>query len=105
MPTLVRRRRRRGRSVCDLTKVLLGVARFGRLAAQLHWAWEQTANAVGYLVSCNYQHVILRCRPEPDRDAKGDIFNKERPPPTHRYESTALPSFFVPDLPPIKTVL
>lgn len=77
--------------------------RFGRLAAQLHWGFEQSQTTAGYLVWCQFQGIVLKCRPEPDRDAKGETFSKERQPPTHRFPSTATPSFYVTDLPAIRT--
>lgn len=79
------------------------LGRFGRLQAQLHWQWEQSNTTAGYLVYCSYQGIILKCRPEPDRDAKGETFSKERQPPSHRFPSTATPSFYIPDPPPIRT--
>jgi len=79
------------------------VGRYNRLAAQLHWGWEHNNNQSGYVVWVHFQGAQLRCRPEPDRDAKGETYTKERQPPTHRYPSTATPSFWVLDLPPIKT--
>jgi len=59
-----------------------------RMSCQLVWTWKQTEfNVVAF------GNVALKCAPPPKLDASG----KRLPPPTHRYPSTATPSFYLPD--------
>ena len=66
---------------------------FHRMEAQLVWHWQN----LEYNVQC-FGGQQLTCAPPVRLDATG----KPLPPPTHRYPSTATPSFYLP-APEVKT--
>jgi hypothetical protein len=72
-----------------------------RMHAQLNFGWDEQKN--GYLVQAFEDQEQLHCRPNPNQI--NPLTGKVIPPehlPTHRYPSTATPSFYVP-APAIKT--
>lgn len=75
------------------------IPRQDRMAAQLNFTWDE-ANGAYEVVAMG---VSLKCRPDPRQTnpLTGKIIEPEHL-PTHRFPSTATPSFYVP-LPPIKT--
>lgn len=75
------------------------IGRLPRMEAQLSFGWNEEEG--GYQVTAF--RVELRCKPDPKQT--NPVTGKPIPPehlPTHRFPSTATPSFFVPP-PPIKT--
>ena len=76
------------------------VSTIGRMSAQLSFEWDE--NKGGYNVA-SFDGEYLRCRPDPNQT--NPLTGKAIPPdqlPTHRYPSTATPSFYVP-APTIRT--
>jgi hypothetical protein len=72
-----------------------------RIHAQLSFGWDETKN--GYNVTAFEDRESLHCRPDPNQ--LNFLTGKVIPPeqlPTHRYPSTATPSFYVP-APAIRT--
>ena len=69
------------------------VARVARLTSQLRWTWDD--NAGGYDIQAF--GISLKCRPDPNQinPLTGKVFAPEQL-PTHRFPSTATPSFYVP---------
>lgn len=71
-----------------------------RMMAQLNFSWDEQKNC--YLVTA-FEDLELHCRPNPNQI--NPLTGKVIPPehlPTHRFPSTATPSFYVP-APAIKT--
>lgn len=78
------------------------VSELDRMHAQLNWGWDDQKGGY-YVNSYDEGNEALRCRPNPGmiNPLTGKIIPPEQL-PTHRYPSTATPSFYVP-LPSIKT--
>ncbi|KAJ1420484.1 hypothetical protein B484DRAFT_433531, partial [Ochromonadaceae sp. CCMP2298] len=72
-----------------------------RMHAQLNFGWDDQKN--GYQVTSFEDGDLLKCRPNPTQTnpLTGKAISPENL-PTHRYPSTATPSFYVP-LPAIRT--
>ena len=75
------------------------VHRWGRMSCQLQWGWDSRNLAYRLYSFDNGQQVHARPNPSKADPRTGKLMKQM---PTHRFPSTATPSFYVPK-PDIKT--